>query len=203
MISREVKAIDKATNEVVQVFDSITNAAYEFDLDYQTVKKSIQGKNIKGDVYFISEGEHPFTNRKTKVYWYDNRTNELLGVFDSALEASQKTGIPASTIRNNLAGRAKTVWKKQYRFTSPDIEYKPEHPEPYIQKGMSKNWLKKAVDVYDAETDEILKECDSVTEAAKFIGCKTGNVTSHLKYKPKYKHQVTIYKKYYCKYHNE
>ncbi len=203
MISREVKAIDKATNEVVSVFDSITVAAYEYDIDVETVRKSIQGREIRGDVYFTSEGEHPFTNRKTKVFWYDNKSGSLLGTFDSALEASQKTGIPVSTIRNNLKGRTKTVWKKQYRFTSPDVEYKPEHPEPYIQKGRSKDWLKKAVDVYDAETDELLKECDSATEAANFIGCKTGNITSHLKYKPKIKHRPTIYKKYYCEYHNE
>jgi hypothetical protein len=41
MISREVKAIDKATNEVVSVFDSITVAAYEYDIDVETVRKSI------------------------------------------------------------------------------------------------------------------------------------------------------------------
>lgn len=203
MKGREVKAYDKATNELVGVFDSATNAAYEFDIDYQTVKRSIQGKDIKGDVYFISEDESPFTNRKTKVYWYDNKTNELLGVFDSALEASQKTGIPASTIRNNLYGRTKTAAKKQYYFRSPIVEFKPEHPEPYIQKGKSKDWLKKGVDVYDVETDELLKECDSVTEAANFIGVDSGRIVSHLKYKPKYKHQPTIHKKYYCKYHNE
>lgn len=202
-MGREVKAIDKATNEVVQVFDSIVNAAYEFDIDEETVRKSIQGREIRGDVYFVSEGESPFTNRKTKVYWYDNKTGLLLGIFDSALEASQETGIPVSTIRNNLAGRAKTVWKKQYRFTSPQVEFKPEHPEPYIQKGKPKEWLWKAVDVYDAKTDELLKECASLTEAAKFIGCNTGRITSHLKYKPKIKHLTTIYNKYYCKYHDE
>lgn len=203
MKGREVKAYDKATNELVGVFDSIANAAYEFDISEETIRKNLLGSNIRGDVYFVSEREHPFTNRKTKVYWYENDTNKLLGVFDSALEASQKTGIPVATIRNNLCGRAKTVWKKQYRFTSPQIEFKPEHPEPYIQKGMSKDWLKKAIDVYDAETDELLKECESLTEAANFIGVKTGRVASHLKYIPKYKHQPTIHKKYYCKYHNE
>lgn len=67
MKGREVKAYDKATNELVGIFDSATNAAYEFDIDYQTVKKSIQGKDIKGDVYFRSEDESPFTNRKAKV----------------------------------------------------------------------------------------------------------------------------------------
>lgn len=203
MKGREVKAIDKATGEVVGIFDSATNAAYEFDIDYQTVKRSIQGKDIKGDVYFVSEGDSPFTNRKTKVYWYDNKTNELLGVFDSALEASKQSGIPAATIRGNLYGRTKTVAKKQYYFRSPTVEFKPEHPEPYIQKGKSKDWLKKAVDVYDAETDELLKECDSVTDAANFIGVDSGRIVSHLKYKPKYKHQPTIHKKYYCKYHYE
>lgn len=202
MISRIVKVYDKATNELINEFDSIEAVAYEYDLGRETVRKSIKGINIRGDVYFRCEGESPFTNRKTKVYWYDKNTNQLLGVFDSALQASQKTGIPVATIRNNLCGRAKTVWKK-YRFESPQVEFKPKNPEPYIQKGQPKKWLYKPIDVYDATTNEVLKECESLTEAANFIGCTTARVATHLAYIPTRKKQPTIYKKYYCKYHNE
>ncbi|MCM1439608.1 MAG: NUMOD1 domain-containing DNA-binding protein [Roseburia sp.] len=85
MISRIVKVYDKATNELINEFDSIEAVAYEYDLGRETVRKSINGIDIRGDVYFRSEGESPFTNRKTKVYWYDKNTNQLLGVFDSAL----------------------------------------------------------------------------------------------------------------------
>lgn len=202
-MGRIVKVYDKATNELINEFDSIEAVAYEYDLGRETIRKSINGINIKGDVYFRSEGDTPFTNRKTRVYWYDNNTNRLLGVYDSALEASQKTGIPVATIRNNLSGKTKTVWKKKYYFRSPQVEFNPKNPEPYIQKGKPKKWLQKAVDVYDAETDELLKECESLTEAANFIGVKSGRVASHLSYIPKIKHQPTIHKKYYCKYHNE
>ncbi|MBD5225809.1 MAG: hypothetical protein HDS68_07605 [Bacteroidales bacterium] len=53
---------------------------------------------------------------------------------------------------------------------------------------MRKDWLRKAVDVYSVETDDILGTFDSVTEAAKFIGCKASNVTANLKGNWKYKH---------------
>ena len=100
-------------------------------------------------------------------------------------------------------GYQKTVDKKQYIFRSDGVEFKPNHPEPYIQKGQSKNWLKKAVDVFEVGTDELLGTFESVTAAANFIGCKTSNVTQNCKSRLKYKHQATIYKKYYCKYHYE
>jgi len=88
MMGRIVKVYDKATNELINEFDSIEAVAYEYEISRETVRKSINGKDIRGDVYFRSDDEHPFTNRKTKVYWYDNKTNNLLGVFNSALEAS-------------------------------------------------------------------------------------------------------------------
>lgn len=200
----EVKVYDATTNEQIGVFDSVAAASYEYEVSQETIRKSNKGIPISGNIYFrYGEANREYTNKAKQVIWYDAQTDAVLGKFNSSLEASQVTGIPVSTIRNNLYGRSKSVCKKKYYFRSPAIEYNPKNPEPYIQKGMRKDWLRKAVDVYSVETDEIIGTFDSVTEAAKFIGCKTSNVTANLKGNWKYKHQGTIYKKYYCKYHDE
>ncbi len=200
----EVKVYDATTDELIGEFDSVANAAYEYEVSQETIRKSNKGIPIKGNIYFrYGKQDREYTNKAKQIIWYDAQTDQVLGRFNSALEASAKTGIPVPTIRNNCKGVTKTVWKKKYYFRSPSIEFAPKNPEPYIQKGMSKDWLKKAVDVYDVNTDELLGEFDSVTAAAKFIGCKSSNVTGNLRDIPKYKHQRTIYKKYYCKYHNE
>lgn len=201
----EVKMYDAKTGELLQVYDSIAIAAYEEGISAKAIQNNLKGitKQTKEGYIFKSDQEVGLPKNHYKVRMYDANTNELLDTFSSLSEASEVTGYNRSVIWKNLIGMQKTVDKKQYIFRSDGLEYKPEHPEPYIQKGRSKDWLKKAVDVYDIETDELLKECDSVTEAANFIGVDSGRIVSHLKYKPKYKHQPTIHKKYYCKYHNE
>lgn len=199
----EVKVYNASTDELIQVFDSVACASYELEVSKETIRKSNKGIPIKGNIYFrYGKLDRDYTNKAKQVVWYDANTDEILGTFNSALEASYVTNIPVPSIRNNCKGVTKTVCKKQYYFRSPQIEFKPIHPEPYIQKGISKEHLKKAVDVFDLDGD-LVGTFDSVTEAANFIGCKASNITSNIRRIPKKKHQRTIYKKYYCKYHNE
>lgn len=132
-MGKEVKVYLTKTDELVGEFDSIAAASYEYEVSDETIRKSAKGITIKGEYYYrIDEGTTKYRNNKTRVNWYDANTNALLGSFESALEAHYKTGIPVSTIRNNCRGWSKTVCKKQYYFRSPDIEFKPIHPEPYI-----------------------------------------------------------------------
>lgn len=203
-MSIEVKVYDATTNEQIGVFDSASVAAYEFDVSRETVRKSNKGIPIKGNIYFrYGEIDRAYTNKAKSVIWYDAKTDAVLGRFKSALEASNKTGIAVSTIRNNCSGVTKTVCKKKYYFRSPEIEFKPIHPEPYIQKGKPKPELHKAVDVFSIETDELVGTFESLSAAAEFIGCSPNRVSSNINYIPKRKRQSTIFKKYYCKYHNE
>lgn len=203
-MSIEVKVYDATTNEQIGVFDSTSIAAYEFDVSRETIRKSNKGIPIKGNIYFrYGESDREYTNKAKAVIWYDAKTDAILGRFNSALEASNKTGIAVSTIRNNCRGITKTVCKKQYYFRSPEIEFKPIHPEPYIQKGKPKPELQKAVDVFNIETDELLGTFNSLSAAAEFIGCSPNRVSSNINYIPSRKRQSTIFKKYYCKYHNE
>lgn len=204
MKGKEILIYDAQTDELIGQFDSVSAASYEYEVSDETINKSCKGLPIKGDYYF-REGkcDVAYTNQKRKVYQYDAKTGLLLNEFESALEAHQKTGIPVSTIRNNCRGVTKTVCKKQYIFRSPDIEYKPIHPEPYIQKGKPKPKLQKAVDVFSIETDELLGTFDSLSAAAQFIGCKPSNISTNINDIPKRKTQRTIYKKYYCRLHNE
>ncbi len=203
-MSIEVKVYDATTDELIGTFDSTSVAAYEYEVSRETIRKSNKGIPIKGNIYFrYGEADREYTNKAKSVIWYDAKTDAILGRFNSAVEASNKTGIPVSTIRNNCSGVTKTVCKKKYYFRSPEIEFKPIHPEPYIQKGKSKDWLKKAVDVYSVETDELIGTFDSFSAAAKFIGCSPNRVSSNVNYIPSRKKQSTIFKKYYCKLHNE
>lgn len=203
-MSIEVKVFDATTNEQIGVFDSTSIAAYEFDVSRETIRKSNKGIPIKGNIYFrYGESDREYTNKAKAVIWYNAKTDAILGRFNSAVEASNKTGIPLSTIRNNCRGITKTVCKKQYYFRSPEIEFKPIHPEPYIQKGKPKPELQKAVDVFSIETDELLGTFNSLSAAAEFIGCSPNRVSSNINYIPSRKRQSTIFKKYYCKYHNE
>lgn len=200
----EVKVYYASTDELIGEFDTIDAASYEYEVSAKAIKNSILGKtkSIKG-LYFRSDDLVNVPKNHYEVKMYEADTNRLLHTFSSLAEASRVTGYPASVIWKNLTGYQKTVDKRQYIFRSEGVEYKPKHPEPYIQKGQSKNWLKKAVDVYSVEEDELLGTFESVTAAANFIGCKSSAVTVNCKSRLKYKHQGTIYKKYYCKYHNE
>lgn len=203
-MSIEVKVYDATTNEQIGVFDSTSIAAYEFDVSRETIRKSNKGIPIKGNIYFrYGEADREYTNKAKAIVWYDAKTDAILGRFNSAVEASNKTGIPLSTIRNNCRGITKTVCKKKYYFRSPEIEFKPIHPEPYIQKGKPKPELQKAVDVFSIDTDELIGTFDSFSAAAKFIGCSPNRVSSNVNYIPSRKKQSTIFKKYYCKLHNE
>lgn len=50
-------------------------------------------------------------------------------------------------------------------------------------KGIGYNWQKelnaRKIRVYDVETKELLKECESVSEAAKFTGLLSQTVSKH------------------------
>lgn len=200
----EVKVYDATTDELIGEFDSVAIASDEYGVSQETIRRSNKGIPISGNIYFrYGETNRKYTNKAKSVIWYDAKTGVILGRFNSALEAHQETGIPLSTIRGNCRGVTKTVCKKKYYFRSPEIEFKPIHPEPYIQKGRSKDWLKKAVDVYSVESDNVIGSFGSITEAAKYIGCNPSTVSTNIGNRLKYKHQGTIYKKYYCKYHNE
>lgn len=198
----EVKVYDSNTDELIGVYDSINIASYECEVSANAIKNSILGKttSIKG-MYFRSEDKINQPKNHYKIDMYDAKTGELLNTFDYLEQAANETGISKVNIWRNLKGIQKTVCKKQYIFKSDGLEYKPKHPEPYIQKGVSKECNKKAVDVYSCETNELLGTFDSVTKAAEFIGCKAGQVSMSLRNKPKRKQYGTIYKKYYCKYH--
>ena len=199
----EVRVYDANTDELLGVFDTIQITAYEYEVSPNTIKDCILGfrESVKG--FFRSDYEVNIPKNHYEVRQYDAKTNVLINTFSSLAEASNATGYSRGTIWKNLTGLQKTVDNKQYIFRSDAIEFNPTHLEPYIQKGRKKDWLKKAVDVFDIETDELLGTFESVTEAANFIGCKPSTVTLNLKSKLKYKHQGTIYKKYYCKYHDE
>lgn len=203
-MSIEVKVYDATTDELIGTFDSTSVAAYEYEVSRETIRKSNKGIPIKGNIYFrYGEADREYTNKAKSVIWYDAKTDAILGRFNSAVEASNKTGIPLSTIRNNCRGITKTVCKKKYYFRSPEIDFKPIHPEPYIQKGKPKPELQKAVDVFSIDTDELIGTFDSFSAAAKFIGCSPNRVSSNVNYIPSRKKQSTIFKKYYCKLHNE
>lgn len=132
-MSIEVKVYDATTDELIGTFDSTSVAAYEYEVSRETIRKSNKGIPIKGNIYFrYGEVDREYTNKAKSVIWYDAKTNAILGRFNSAVEASNKTGIPLSTIRNNCRGITKTVCKKKYYFRSPEIDFKPIHPEPYI-----------------------------------------------------------------------
>lgn len=198
----EVKVYDASTDELIGVFDSISTASYEYEVSPTAIKNSILGKtkSVKG-LYFRSDDVINTPKNHYEVRMYDAQTNQLLHTFSSLQEASNVTKIPKGCIWKNLTGLQKTVNKKQYIFRCDAIEYKPNNPEPYIQKGVSKP--RKAVDVFDVETDELLGTFQSQTAAANFIGCKSSAVCINIKGNLKHKHQGTIYKKYYCKYHYE
>lgn len=194
----EVKVYDATTDEQIGIFDSIAIAADEYDVSRGTIMRSNKGIPIKGNIYFRYKG---YTKKAKTIIQYDTKTNIILNRFNSALEASNKTGIPKSTILNNCRGINKTVCKKKYYFRSPDIEYKPINPEPYIQKGVRKGGI--AVEVYNNDSGELVGVYNSMNEAADAIGVKSSQIYSSIHYKPTIKPKSLIKKKYYCKLHYE
>ena len=197
---REVKVYDATTDELIGTFDAIKFAAYECEVSEVMIRRVLNGeiKSAKG-MYFTSDTPKNF--KHYKVYQYDAKSGELINTFSCLEEAARETGIHKATIRNNLVGNTKTVNKKQFIFKCDELEYKPKNPEPYIQKGVSRDENKKSVDVFDCMTNELIGTFKSVGEAADFIGCNSARVSQSLRIKPKNKSYGTIYKKYYCKYH--
>lgn len=49
--------------------------------------------------------------------------------------------------------------------------------------GTNNQWLKRKVKIYDVEKKQLIKECESMLEAAKFLG--VDNVNIYIKYKYK------------------
>lgn len=198
----EVKVYDATTDEQIGVFDSIATAAYEYDVSRGTIIRSNKGIPIRNNIYFRCEkSDRGYTNKAKVVIQYDAKTNTMINRFNSALEASKKTGISVSVIRNNCRGVTKTVCKKKYYFRSPDIEYKPINPEHYIQRGVRKGGI--AVEVYNNDSGELVGVYNSMNEAADAIGVKSSQIYSSIHYKPTIKPKSLIKKKYYCKLHYE
>jgi hypothetical protein len=131
----------------------------------------IQQYNSYKDGYNKTQGgetvEHIVEATKKPVYCYDLEGN-FICEYESLAEAERLTGIPNSNISKAVRGIDRLVaGKYQWR------DIKTDHIEPYKRtcrfKEPPKHNMKKVLQI-DKNTDEIIAEFESITEAAKQTG---------------------------------
>lgn len=100
LFGKEINMINKydyVTSELLASYDSIQEASFENRIPYGTIWSQSTKKILemdRGRGYYF--GYEP--KKTIKIYCYDNEELELLGVYGSIKEASQKTGVDTQQI---------------------------------------------------------------------------------------------------------
>nr|DAG32488.1 MAG TPA: intron associated endonuclease [Caudoviricetes sp.] len=109
----------------IKRYDSVTHAAKENNLSKQGISKSCCDPSKTCGGYFWSYSEdigsrqydHTKNHKPDKIYQYDYDGQQLIAIYASAKEASEKTGIDITNIYACCLGRrkhaGKFTWKKE------------------------------------------------------------------------------------------
>ena len=153
---KEVFQIDIKTNEIINIFPSITAAAEEYNLDLSHLSKTCrheQGYRSCGGFkwsYIYNYDPEYIKNIQPKVsehpvYQIDNETGDIIKKWDNIKQAALALKISASSISNCLSGRYKTAGGFQWHDIDNLFNIKPYNREKIIyqydkQNNLIKKW---------------------------------------------------------------
>lgn len=112
-----VELYETITNKYIRTFDSIADAIKYTGYTKNTILKQLAGniQSIRKYHYFKKPNDNQYTP-PTIVGMYDRDTDQLLGLYLNAVDASQKTGYSKRTIAQQLKINQKPIYGKSYNL---------------------------------------------------------------------------------------
>ena len=174
--------LDKDTGEYIDEFYSIVQACDELDINYGTLSSHLAGvtHTTNGfifeykDLYEAEDYKFQPVEFKSspRVVQLDKITGELLGRYNSFIDASRATRVSAATIArmiNDGSIADEFVWMMETEYDSEDFVF---NPEDYVTHGVVQ---------LDKDTGELINKYYSIKEAAEAHGIAISNISSSFK----------------------
>ena len=190
---KPVFRVDAKTGKVLQEYSSVSEAATATNNHITTVSDVLRGvtTHAKGHCFRYKfahhkprsmkvRGERPKPQKAKKrgptpapVLRVHPESGEIVQEYASISEAAAATGVGVSSIRDVLNGRDGGSGVKGYHFQYKSIP--AQYPKPRGGR------ISKPVLRIEPETDQILEEYQSLSEAAAAVGARVSNLCNALK----------------------
>lgn len=183
---KEVYKINSETNQIIEKYDSLTQASEENNIDLSQLSKTCKRKGNSCGGYkwcYVDDYNEDYIKRvkpkpnKRAVYQIDSVTGDILQEFESIIDAAKLTHGNPSAISMCLCGKYRT--SNNYNWCYVD-EYDKNN---FNQQSKFKKVLQ-----INKHTNEVVKEWNSAKEAAKFIGCDASEIRKVCRGKQKTSH---------------
>lgn len=136
--------------------------------------KRIRSINKQGNKNSFYNKKHLLSSTEymnRKVYQIDKDTNEIIKEYPSISKASKETNSQENHIRACCKGRRSTHNGFRWEYVDEDNKN---------IRNWKKGGTKKSVLQLDFETDEVIKEWDSISDAARFFKIRRQNIIKAL-----------------------
>ncbi|ARF11148.1 HNH endonuclease [Klosneuvirus KNV1] len=221
---RKVIQYDEQHN-ILNIFDSVIETSKKLGIGITTVKDCCNGsreknhnKNIR--IKYLSQTDdiinkkidpetipkyNKINKRLTRVVQYNDKY-EILNIFKSIVEASQKFNISTSSVKNCCSGKIKSCTKNNIKLKrlseTDDIINKKIDPTtiPYLSdtKQTKVNLCDRKITIYKKETNEFVETLDNMVQVSEKYNLSVKSLYKHCD--GSVKHSKC---KYLFKYHEE
>ena len=179
-----VEQLDPVSGEVIQRFNSQTEASRQTGISRMTIRQAINGQRRHAGTYlWRRQGdqstpelfEKPPTSVNVPVEQLDPVTGEIIQSFKSISEASRKTNISDGSIHSALRGRTRHAGSYLWRR-------KGDKAIPTLFEGAPNTFSTKQVPVeqLDPVTGEVIHTFESIAEASRQTGILKNSIIQTL-----------------------
>ena len=180
-----VEQLDPVTGEVIQCFESISEASRQTGIGSGSIVHAIKGKYRHAGTYLWRRQGDPTTpelfespptrrniGRVVPIEQLDPLTGKVIRSFESIKEASRETGILQSNISAALNGHqlhaGAYVWRRKYEKTAPELFEYPSTQE--------KGKVPEPVEQLDPYSGQIIQLFESIEEASQKCRIPSGDI---------------------------
>ena len=132
--------------------------------------------SVRPGGYNISSGGNIGEQYKHSIYQLDKDTLEIINEFDSLVSASRDTGIYLTGIQRVLSKVLITAGGYRWCYQEKYDEYKKNPPMSSINAKKNNTTLLRKVNQIDPATEEVIKEWNSVREAAETLNINNKSI---------------------------
>lgn len=168
--------IDIKTNEIIREWESAADAGLELSLHSTGITDCCKGRISQSQGYKWQYRDNPIRYvpkekgklNKIPIYQIDIETNEIIKEWESAADAGSALNTSSSSITACCKGRHLTAKGFKWRYK--------ENPIPFRER------ITTSIQIIqiDKDTNEIIKEWESLTIAGKELGILSSSISSCL-----------------------
>lgn len=178
-----------SNNNIIGKFESINEASRQTNINLSSILSVINGLQKKAGTYKWIKTQNtieiiknkiviPKTNKK-KVIQYDLNNKEIKR-YDSINEAALALNCSSTRIRNNITGKFKSELKFIFKFDEIPDKIVKKYNKNTEQQILMSNLKGHKIIQYDL-SDNIIKEYNSLAEAARINECSPTSISNAIK----------------------